>query len=179
MLNFDVNPEKNRIPIQVYSAYLRAHSYKLAAVVFGLIILNQAVRVISDFWLAKWTDHDEHSKMNTDHEHSKIKNSTANNSRQLSSDVETYILVYAILSLISVLVSLITNLFAQLVALKAVRALHDNMLTTLVRCPLKFFDNTPIGRIISRFSTDINVIDKVGLIITLFNLNFLTKFSFA
>ena len=74
-----------------------------------------------------------------------------------------YIKSYVILSIVSVIISLATNLYAQLITIKAVRQLHDNLLDTMVRCPLRFFDRTPIGRIINRFTTDLNVIDKVCL----------------
>jgi len=37
--------------------------------------------------------------------------------------------------------------------------LHQDCLHRILRCPSSFFDSTPIGRIISRFSNDIYVID--------------------
>jgi len=37
-------------------------------------------------------------------------------------------------------------------ALRASRVIHHNSLTTLVRAPITFFDTTPVGRILNRFS---------------------------
>ncbi|KFM80794.1 ATP-binding cassette sub-family C member Sur, partial [Stegodyphus mimosarum] len=34
------------------------------------------------------------------------------------------------------------------------------MLFNVVQCPLKFFDTTPVGRVINRFSSDMSTIDK-------------------
>lgn len=40
------------------------------------------------------------------------------------------------------------------------KTLHDKMLTNIVRSPMSFFDTTPIGRILNRFSRDICTIDE-------------------
>ena len=163
LYNVDINPQNNQIKVAVYLAYIRAHSYSLAGLVFGLIILNQAVKVVSDFWLAKWTDSDEKASYSV----SSLNRTTANKLQESSTTTTTmhyYVYTYTVLSLISVLISLTTNVSAQLIAIRAVRLLHDNLIDTLVRCRLQFFDKTPIGRIMNRFTNDINVIDKVGFL---------------
>lgn len=38
-------------------------------------------------------------------------------------------------------------------------ALNQRMLSNLLRSPMSFFDMTPIGRIVNRFSKDIDMID--------------------
>lgn len=166
LYNVDINPKNNQISLTVYLAYLRAHSYSLAGLVFGLIILNQAIKVVSDFWLAKWTDSDEKQTQQQHHSLSTLHNGTDSTSGTVhdahESTMHYYIYTYTVLSLISVLISLSTNVSAQLIAIRAVRLLHDNLIDTLVRCPLRFFDKTPIGRIMNRFTNDINVIDKVS-----------------
>lgn len=143
------DPRKNQISNDIFLAYLKVHSYSCVTVVFILVIMNQTLRVIADFWLANWANNDEHHH---DHHHQSNNNGVGH-----------YIKSYVILSIVSVIISLATNLYAQLITIKAVRQLHDNLLDTMVRCPLRFFDRTPIGRIINRFTTDLNVIDKVRL----------------
>ena len=44
--------------------------------------------------------------------------------------------------------------------LKAARLLHYEFLDNIVRLPMTFFDTTPVGRILNRFSRDIDVMDK-------------------
>lgn len=46
-------------------------------------------------------------------------------------------------------------------ALRAARQLHDYVLTNAMRTPLAFYDVTPIGRILNRFSKDIDTVDTV------------------
>ena len=47
-----------------------------------------------------------------------------------------------------------------LAAISASRALHAKMLKNILRSPMSFFDTTPLGRVLNRFSKDIYVIDE-------------------
>lgn len=44
-------------------------------------------------------------------------------------------------------------------ALRSSKILHSNILLSGLRAPMQFFDSTPVGRVINRFSKDIEVID--------------------
>ena len=46
-------------------------------------------------------------------------------------------------------------------AIVASRTLHNGMLKNILRSPMAFFDTTPMGRILNRFSKDIYTIDEV------------------
>jgi ATP-binding cassette subfamily C (CFTR/MRP) protein 1 len=45
--------------------------------------------------------------------------------------------------------------------IQAARKLHDQMATSIFRSPMEFFETTPAGRILNRFSSDIYRIDEV------------------
>ena len=53
---------------------------------------------------------------------------------------------------------------ALLLAIGALRAstfLHHAILSNCMRSPMSFYDTTPVGRIVNRFSKDIDVVDTL------------------
>lgn len=44
--------------------------------------------------------------------------------------------------------------------LGAARVLHNDLLHKVIRAPMAFFDRTPLGRIINRFSHDVSEVDN-------------------
>ena len=60
--------------------------------------------------------------------------------------------------------ALLLLIYAALLANRAVaasRLLHNHMLSSVLRAPLTFFETTPGGRILNRFSRDIETVDTV------------------
>ena len=51
-------------------------------------------------------------------------------------------------------------LIIELGVIGASRKLHLNLLERVLQLPMHFFDSTPVGRIINRFSKDIDTIDE-------------------
>lgn len=71
----------------------------------------------------------------------------------------TFVLLYTeylhLYLCISAICVLSTSLMTAFGAITAARKLHENLLMNILRSPMSFFDTTPIGRIINRFSKDI------------------------
>ncbi|KAJ8918530.1 hypothetical protein NQ315_013034, partial [Exocentrus adspersus] len=55
--------------------------------------------------------------------------------------------------------SVFSDLTPQLGCLAAAIYLHDLLLSGVLRSPMLFFDTTPLGRVLSRFSKDMEVVD--------------------
>ncbi|KAI9506378.1 P-loop containing nucleoside triphosphate hydrolase protein [Coemansia spiralis] len=71
--------------------------------------------------------------------------------------------IYAFIGLVSVFGRAIQNIFIFQAAINASRSLHACLLRSIVRATPQFFDSTPIGRIISRFSRDMHTIDEATI----------------
>ncbi|GAB6030102.1 Multidrug resistance-associated protein 1 [Chamberlinius hualienensis] len=67
--------------------------------------------------------------------------------------------VYAALGLSNCILTLFSGITLIVGTTKAARRLHSRMLDNILRGPMSFFDTTPLGRIVNRFSKDIDVVD--------------------
>ncbi|KAJ3306009.1 hypothetical protein HDV03_000546 [Kappamyces sp. JEL0829] len=76
-----------------------------------------------------------------------------------SVDLFFYIGVYALIGLSSIVVLLIRILVVASASLKASRTLHASLTHKILRAPVRFFEKTPMGRLVNRFSKDIKDID--------------------
>ncbi len=51
--------------------------------------------------------------------------------------------------------------FLEFMGLTAAKRLHNSMISSVLRAPMRFFDKTPLGRIVNRISGDVHTIDVV------------------
>ncbi|GJJ75089.1 hypothetical protein EMPS_07447 [Entomortierella parvispora] len=74
-------------------------------------------------------------------------------------DVDFYLGIYILLSISTLVFAALTNYYTIFGGLAASRSLHQQLLRKVSRAKVRFFDTTPIGRIVNRFSSDISTID--------------------
>ncbi|KAI8834383.1 P-loop containing nucleoside triphosphate hydrolase protein [Chytriomyces cf. hyalinus JEL632] len=101
------------------------------------LLLTQAARLSNDIWLVEWTQA---------------------NYPNLSK--EAYMGVYAGLSVMQSLSLLSYSLLFAVGGIQASKSLHQRVFGRLMQCPVGFYDQTPLGRIINRLSRDIDVVDN-------------------
>ncbi|KAI3458059.1 hypothetical protein Pfo_014722 [Paulownia fortunei] len=69
------------------------------------------------------------------------------------------IIVYLLIGVISSLFLLSRALSTLVLGMQSSRALFSQLLISLFRAPMSFFDSTPLGRILSRVSSDLSIVD--------------------
>lgn len=74
-------------------------------------------------------------------------------------DVKPWLMIYLYISMLGAFSVLFYIALGYYASLQASRSLFISLLQRLTRAPARFFDVTPIGRILNRFTTDINTID--------------------
>uniref|UniRef100_A0A3Q4HJ35 ATP-binding cassette, sub-family C (CFTR/MRP), member 9 n=1 Tax=Neolamprologus brichardi TaxID=32507 RepID=A0A3Q4HJ35_NEOBR len=127
---------RSKIPWKVCWCYLSSGGFFMVFLMIFSKLLKHSVIVAIDYWLANWT-----SKINT---------------RQDS----YYLLVFIILCAAGITLCLITSLTVEFLGLSAATNLHHNLLNKIIHAPIRFFDITPLGQILNRFSADTNIIDQ-------------------
>jgi len=124
-----------RVDWSVYVMYLRSCSKSTVISVVLLGIFAQGLQVASNYWL-KYVSGAPVSTL-------------------------VFIAVYGALGVSSGLGYYLQNiLLFAISAVRAARNLHDISLQRILRVPMSYYDTTPLGRIINRFSKDINTIDE-------------------
>lgn len=71
-----------------------------------------------------------------------------------------YLGVYALIGLVYTATSFVREAVVFYGSLRASKKLHEQLLHHLMRAKFSFFDSTPLGRIINRFSKDIEAVDQ-------------------
>ncbi|ODN02369.1 ATP-binding cassette sub-family C member 8 [Orchesella cincta] len=137
--------EYGKIPLRVYLSYITACGKLVSSLYLYSAIGYEVVRVYTNFWLSKWSD--------TVHQYK-------DDQEKYEEIMSHYFNIYVILSIATVIVSLSCNLLGKQAGANSREILHQRMMDRVVRCPVRFFESTPIGRIINRFSSDVAVVDR-------------------
>ncbi|KAI9496002.1 hypothetical protein BDB00DRAFT_811355 [Zychaea mexicana] len=75
-------------------------------------------------------------------------------------DVKYYLGVYFLLGVVALIVTSGRSLALFIGSIRASRRLHEQLLDRILHAKVRFFDTTPLGRIVNRFSSDLETIDQ-------------------
>ncbi|KAJ1607184.1 ABC transporter-like protein [Cryptosporidium canis] len=75
-----------------------------------------------------------------------------------------FALIYTLLGVIQLVVSSMVFIGEAICGIRAAIEIHDNLLVDVLSAPLNFFDSNPVGRVLSRFSTDLLMVDNIPAI---------------
>ncbi|RHY20662.1 hypothetical protein DYB32_009987, partial [Aphanomyces invadans] len=132
-----------RVSTAVFQAYLAASGgWPAFWYLFFVLALWQALMVSSDLWLSSWSS-----------------TATKVAPTQFLHDAMYYLGIYALLSLGAAFSTVLRSLAVYQAGISASKVLFDQMAASLLRAPMRFFDTNPMGRILNRFSNDMNTID--------------------
>uniref|UniRef100_A0A8C8IQ86 ATP-binding cassette sub-family B member 6 n=1 Tax=Oncorhynchus tshawytscha TaxID=74940 RepID=A0A8C8IQ86_ONCTS len=146
---------------KVYHTYWRAVGGPLAVSILLSLLLMQASKNVSDWWLSHW-----------------ISNLKNNGSAQsvlmpayssphlllfspggLISEVKFYLTVYCSIAGANTVFTAFRAFLFAFGGIRAASVVHNRLLDTVLKATVTFFDTTPLGRVVNRFSSDLYSVD--------------------
>ncbi|KAI0220819.1 Transporter of the ATP-binding cassette (ABC) [Massospora cicadina] len=152
-------PEEERargaVGFSTYSSYFDAAGggrYWLG--LLGLFALYQGIPVLLDWWVKIWASAGSPITPRL------RGRSVGHASLASGGDLDYYIGVYALISVGSLLSVVLRVSYQFWGSVRASKRLHADLLDRVLRAPMRFFDTTPIGRLVNRFSKDLQCVDQ-------------------
>ena len=135
---------KGSVDWSVYTTYAESCSWSSVLFYLFVAVLSQALSVFQNVYLAWWAD--------------------ANDRMVNAGDVNflPWLLGYGGLGLLYSFAVVFQTIFIWIFCgIKSARELHAKLLENILRVPQSFFDTTPLGRIMNRFTKDQYTVDEV------------------
>lgn len=152
---------EGRVSIRTYLTYIRAAGTASWILTFILMLMIRFINIGNQVFLSAWGG----AYQDVDVSDSLLSAMTAairypwSNFPPPAADVKPWLMVYLFISLAGAFSVLLYISLGYYASLQASRSLFLSLLRRITRAPGRFFDTTPIGRILNRFTSDINTID--------------------
>ncbi|XP_077862231.1 ATP-binding cassette sub-family C member 9-like [Saccoglossus kowalevskii] len=156
--------ETGSMSVTVFLAYAKAIKYTIVCLILALFATQGTLLILTNFWLSDWSEAGVNADNQTENEQDEI--------------LSYYLTGYSALTMSYVMATLLATSCHIIFSLFAAKRLHIALLRNIVNAPMRFFDTTPTGRILNRFSADTQVIDqKIWLTMNSFMNSFLQVVS--
>lgn len=134
--------EKGKVKWKVYQEYAKASNLIAVGIYLLALVGAQSAQIGGSLWLKHWSEINEKYGQNP--------------------DVGKYIGIYFAFGIGGALLMVVQTLILWIFcSIEASRKLHERMAYAIFRSPMSFFETTPTGRILNRFSSDIYRVDEV------------------
>lgn len=137
--------------------------------IFALLMfaVSIAVQTSSAWWLTYWIQQND-----TDNIDNKNTSSVRISSHP---QVNLFATVYGLTVLVTILVHLIRGYIYVKTTIKGANWCHNQLLQKVIWFPMEFFDCNPVGRILNRFSSDMDEVDsRLASLMEMFFMNILS-----
>ncbi|GAO49019.1 hypothetical protein SAICODRAFT_7613 [Saitoella complicata NRRL Y-17804] len=126
------------VKLEVYTTFARSGGgLWVIPAILALVAVTQCANVANNLWLSYWSE-DRFGKSNG-----------------------FYIGIYSGFGAVQALLQFMLGAGLVIIGNKATQVMHANAAKRVMRAPMSFFDTTPLGRIINRFSKDVDTMDNL------------------
>ncbi|CAJ2506229.1 Uu.00g003590.m01.CDS01 [Anthostomella pinea] len=134
--------EQGKVKWNVYAEYAKTSNLGAVSIYLFTLVAAQTAQIGGSVWLKNWAE----------------RNSEAGGNPEVGKYLGIYFAFGIGSAALTVVQTLILWIFCSI---EASRKLHERMATAIFRSPMSFFDTTPAGRILNRFSSDVYKLDEV------------------
>ncbi|XP_042549375.1 ATP-binding cassette sub-family C member 12 isoform X4 [Dipodomys spectabilis] len=150
------SPQEGIVTRKTYHTYIKASGgYLLSLFVVSLFFLMMGSSAFSAWWLGLWLDKGSQIMCGP---HGN-KSTCEVGAIMAGTGHHMYQRVYAASMVFVVVFGIIKGITFTKTALKASSSLHDRVFYKILKSPMSFFDTTPTGRLMNRFSKDMDELD--------------------
>ncbi|KAJ2743758.1 hypothetical protein GGI20_003515 [Coemansia sp. BCRC 34301] len=143
---------QGKVESDIYRIYIQACGTHNAAMFVSALLVASVSNVGANMWLKHWAS--------TNAERDLTGSVWA--SLLSSHSVFYYLLIYGAIGLLGAAMSSLQSfLLWTRCSIQASKKVHESMLRGVLRSPMSFFDVTPLGRILNRFSSDLRWCDEM------------------
>ena len=134
--------EQGKVKWDVYTEYAKTNNLVAVTIYIVALLAAQTAQVGGSVWLKEWSEVNQRYGGNP--------------------AVGKYIGIYFAFGVGGAAVTVVQTLILWIFcSIEASRKLHERMSYAIFRSPMSFFETTPSGRILNRFSSDIYKVDEV------------------
>ena len=125
-------------------------------------VLEQALHAGGILWLSDWSDTSRLNKTNANDEASfRLGVYRLPFSFYMKNFLNLSLGIYSALSFGEAMFQIVRDVVFYLRCATAAKLIHEALLNGVIRSPMQFFDTNPLGRIINRFSSDIDTMEMM------------------
>ncbi|KAJ2808048.1 hypothetical protein H4R21_000229, partial [Coemansia helicoidea] len=140
--------QEGKVRWEVYRAFIQACGMRNVSVFVMSLVVASVTSVGANLWLKHWAS----TNAEIDAAGMPI--------RRPEHSALYYLLTYGALGLLGALMTSLQLLMLWTrCSITASTEIHQNMLASLMRAPMSYFDTTPMGRILNRFASDVSHCD--------------------
>ncbi|XP_059177525.1 multidrug resistance-associated protein 1-like [Physella acuta] len=137
-----------RVSWSVYTSFWKSMGYFSISVMSLLFLSCFVFELVAGFWLSYWVD----SPLLNNH-------SLPAHSPERHAENIYYVSIYSIWGILETVAVIIFTIIKSFRHRHVARKTYELLINSILTSPIQFFDTTPIGRILSRISSDMGVVD--------------------